>query len=366
MNPFRVVGSLAVALALGLSSACGPDTGKPNSEKTKVGFVTNNPGAFWDIARAGAEQAAEEANVELVFRRPDKEDPEEQKRVITGVRDRGVKTLAVSVIDPAKEADFLDKVAADVPLLCVDNDAPSTKRLCYIGTDNLQAGQAAGRLVKEALPDGGKIAVFVGNVDSDNARLRRKGLIDELNGSPGAEIKDGAEYGKDKKYTLVKTFLDHADEADGGKAETNVGEALDGKELKDEANICLIGLYAYNTPKILKVVEAKGRLDKVKIVGFDEDEKTLQGIADGHVVGTVVQNPFQFGAESVKVMAAIVQGNKAGVPGGEDKARYINFRIVTKEAGKDYADLSHGETKSLGVKDFQDQLHQMLTKVANR
>ena len=310
--------------------------------------------------RAGAERAQQQVNAELLFRRPDKGDPDAQKTALQMVRDDGAKAIAVSVVDPDKEADFLNAMAADVPLMCVDNDAPNTKRLCYIGTDNYQAGQAAARLVQEALPDGGKIVVFVGNLEADNAHNRRQGLIDELNGAKVDEVKDGAEYGKDKKYTLVKTYLDQADEE---KAEANAVEALGSDALKDAPHVCLIGLYAYNTPKILSAAAGKSKLGKVKIVAFDEDDKTLQGIADGNVVGTVVQNPYLFGAESVKVLAAIARGDMGGIP--TDKVRYIPFRIITKEGGKDYPGMNHGEPKSIPVQAFQESLKLSLAKPAS-
>ena len=86
-------------------------------------------------------------------------------------------------------------------------------------------------------------------------------------------------------------------------------------DLADEKNLCLIGLWAYNPPAILTAVKDKDKLGKVKIVGFDENDVTLRGVADGHIHGTVVQNPFEFGYESVKLMAQIwLKGDRSGLP----------------------------------------------------
>ena len=72
----------------------------------------------------------------------------------------------MSVINPKDQSGYLDEVANKVPLICQDNDAPQTKRLAYIGTDNYKAGRAAGRLVKEALGDaGGTVVIFVGSLE---------------------------------------------------------------------------------------------------------------------------------------------------------------------------------------------------------
>ena len=167
MKSFRVVGALTAVLALGLLAGCGPSNtgnGTPDSGKPKVAFISNNPESFWTIAEAGANKAADAENVQLLFMRPDKGDPAVQRTVIDGAVNQGAKAIAVSVIDPKNQVDYIDKIAAKVPFLCVDNDAPNTHRLCYIGTDNYEGGKAVGRLVKDALPDGGKIAIFVGDL----------------------------------------------------------------------------------------------------------------------------------------------------------------------------------------------------------
>ena len=58
-----------------------------------------------------------------------------------------------------------------------------SNRVCYIGTDNHAAGLQAGELMKEALPQGGKIMLFVGKRDAQNAHDREMGIRDALKGS---------------------------------------------------------------------------------------------------------------------------------------------------------------------------------------
>jgi ribose transport system substrate-binding protein len=358
MKALRVPACLAAGLALGLLAGCQPDSGKP-----KVAFVSNNPESFWTIAEAGANKAAAESNVELLFRRPQQGDPSKQREVIDGVVNQGAKAVAVSVIDPKNQRDYLDKVAGKVQLLTVDNDAPDTRRICYIGTDNLEGGKAVGRLVKEALPDGGTIAIFVGDLAALNAQQRRQGVIDELAGEKvdPKSITDGAEFGKDKKYKLYRTYLDQPEGAQ--KAKQNARAAV--QDLKDDPNVCLIGLWAYNPPAILsavndKVQEGKLKRGQIKIVGFDENAETLQGIAEGDIAGTVVQNPYQFGFQSVSLMAQLVRGDKSKVPA--DGVVWIDFRIITKDGGKEYPETVHGQKTSIPVKEFRDQLDELLGK----
>ena len=68
--------------------------------------------------------------------------------------------VSVSVISPDNQTDFLNGIAAKVPLLAVDNDADKSNRRCYLGTDNIKAGHAVGKLIKEAMPKGGTIFIY--------------------------------------------------------------------------------------------------------------------------------------------------------------------------------------------------------------
>jgi ribose transport system substrate-binding protein len=153
----------------------------------RVAFVTNNPAEFWLIAEAGARKAAAEFGVELLFRRPDKGDAASQKEKIEAALNDGAKAIAVSVVDPENQKTYLDQIAGRAVLVTVDNDAPNSRRKFYIGTDNIAAGKEVGKLVKEVLPDGGTIAIFVGQPDPINARQRRQGVLDELAGKDNAQ-----------------------------------------------------------------------------------------------------------------------------------------------------------------------------------
>src|SRR5947207_291006 len=148
MNLHRVLQLSAIGLLLLAIPACkgGTDSG---TGKLKVGFVSNNPATFWTIAEAGCRKAEAETGVEVIFRRPQSGDPALQKEIIDILLSQDIKALAVSVIDPKGQRPYLDEIAARVPLVTQDNDAPDSKRLCYIGTNNYLAGRAVGQLVKE-------------------------------------------------------------------------------------------------------------------------------------------------------------------------------------------------------------------------
>jgi ribose transport system substrate-binding protein len=178
-----------------------------------------------------------------------------------------------------------------------------------VGIDNYAAGRLCGQLVKEALPEGGNIMIFVGRLEQLNARQRRQGLIDELlDRSFDPERRDpnsGPIQGD--RYTVLDTRTDQFDYA---KAKAQVEDAI--ARYPDLHGV--VGLFAYNPPMCLKAVKEAGKAGQIKIIAFDEEDDTLQGIKDGHIYGTVVQNPYRYGHESVRILAALARGDRSVLP----------------------------------------------------
>ncbi len=147
----------------------------------KLAFVTNGVAPFWTIAEKGALKAQEDLNVAVDVVMPSG-GIQDQKDKIEDLVTRKVDGIAVSPIDAANQVDLLNKVAERTNLVTHDSDAPASNRLCYIGMDNYEAGLMCAELVKKALPEGGKVMIFVGRMEQDNAKHRRQGLIDGLIG----------------------------------------------------------------------------------------------------------------------------------------------------------------------------------------
>ena len=131
-----------------------------------------------------------------------------------------------------------------------------------------------------------------------------------------------------------------ADEVDFAKAKRNVEDTL----TKYPSIDGLVGLWSYNTPQIVEAVRAAGKQGQVQVIGFDEDPVTLRGVADGIVIGTVVQQPYEFGYQSMKLLAKVIEGDKSVIP-----ANHLDI-IPTKVIDKD------------NVADFQKMVKMMLGK----
>jgi ribose transport system substrate-binding protein len=281
-------------------------------KKLKLAFVSNNAANFWAIARTGCNDAAKElGNVEVDFRIPSSASAAEQQQILNDLVAAGIDGIAVSPIDPANETDFLNKIAGQTLLLTTDSDAPASKRVCYIGTDNVAAGHQAGELIKEAIPQGGKIMIFVGKMDAQNAKERFQGIKEALAGS-NVEIID------------VRT-----DDTDQARAQQNAADTL----VKYPDIACLVGLWNYNGPAIANAVKAAGKSGQVKIVCFDENQETLDGVASGLIFGTVVQQPYEFGKQAITRMATYLGGDKSQLADGKI---IIPTRVIKKDEVADF------------------------------
>jgi len=322
-----------------------------SSTKPQIAVVTNCVANFWSICEAGARKAAAEKDVDLSFRMPEKMEVASQRPILDAELKRGAAGLAVSVINPKEQTPDLKRYAASVPLITMDNDADQSGRLCYVGIDNYEAGKAVGRLVKKAMPDGGIVALFIGSTSSANAQGRVGGVVDELAGVKGAQ---GPQLGK-YTYFLNEPKTDGGNETD---AQKNALAVLKDDAIKGQPNVCFVGLYAYNPAQILLAVrkdqDARG---KVKIVGFDEDNTTLEGIASGEVVGTVVQDPFQYGYRSVSILADRARGLNTPLP-----TEMIPYRVVTKDGGPDEV-VNGVKVQNIPVAEFAAKLKADLASV---
>jgi ribose transport system substrate-binding protein len=262
-------------------------------KRHKLAFVTNNTSDFWTIARKGTEKAAGELpNTDVEFRVNSDGTAAEQQRVVDDLLAKGIDGIAISPVDPVNQLQMLNRAAQQALVITQDSDAPNSNRVCYIGTDNVAAGRQAGGLVKEALPQGGKIMVFVGTLDAANAQQRYQGLKEALQGS-NIQILD------------VRT-----DSTDRVRAKSNASDTL-----VNQPDIAgMVGLWSYNGPAIVGAVRDAGKTGKVRIVAFDEEDETLNGIKDESIYATVVQQPFEFGYQSMKLIAKILEGDRSGIP----------------------------------------------------
>ena len=281
---------VSMVLSAGIALAASPSFAQ---DKPALAFVVNAASDFWKLAEAGVKAAqAELPDYDLQFRYPAQGTAALQNALMDDLVAAGTDAIMISSADPKNSIDAFNRIAAQVPLFTTDSDAPASKRIAYLGSSNTDAGVQAGEIARAAMPKGGKCMGFVGFLGADNAVERIAGFRKAVEGS-GIELVDV-----------------RGDDVDFARARSNVDDVL----AASPDITCMVGFYSYNPPKIYEALQAAGKLGQIQVIAFDEDPVTLGAVREGSFAGTVVQDPYQWGYQGMKLMAAYLKGDKSQVP----------------------------------------------------
>ncbi len=311
-----LLGFLALVMVAG---GCKPESGATTSGKKRIVFLTNGSDPFWDACRTGLEEGAKQFEIDklgyAVAMEVNNGKPQGQIDKLRQFASQGdVAAVAISVIqaDNAAIIEEMKKLQAKgIKVITVDGDVNTEKfrdaRPYYIGTNNVVAGKVLGTAAKEILKTRGKTSgsyvQFAGFTDNDNARNRMNGFKEAMGES----------------YTEADRMSDGMDKS---KARDNVRNAITNhKDL-----VALVGIWAYNAPAIAQVVTETKTRDQYAVVTFDAQAVAIEDMASGKIDAMVVQNPFDMGLQSVRLLKAMLTDDqstikemfpKAGEPEGD-------------------------------------------------
>ena len=274
----RVKG-MGVFLALVLAGVGASSCQKPyHEEGERYVFVASNVNLpYWQEAQAGLMDAAQQMGVKAELTGPEKFDPQAQAQAFQTVVASKPAGILVSVTRPELlEEPINSAVAAGIPVIAVDSDAPNSKRVMFVGTDNFRAGTESGRRMGELLKGQGQVVIVTipGQLNLDD---RLRGVNEAL-----------------KKYPGIKVAQTIDDNGDPRVANDSISSLLKAKA-KIDGFICLEASGGSGT------AEALHRLDaKIPIVGFDKDPETLDWIDRDGITATVVQKPYVMAYYAIK------------------------------------------------------------------
>ncbi len=319
MSTSKVVRCVAYALLVAVLAGCGssdsPSPGPKGTNgtspsatggKKRIVFLINTPDPYWETCEKGLQDGAEKYELEeagyTASQDPNDGTPEGQiAKLRQYATQPDIAAVAISPTERDNETivDEMRKLKKKgVQVICVDNDVNREQfrdaRSYYIGTDNVVGGRALGTGVKAILEakgvTSGSYAQFVGLTDSDNARARM----------------DGAKESLGDAYTEADRSPDQGDRT---KALDTVRTALTNhKDL-----VALLGIWAYNAPAIAEVVKERGVRDKITIGTFDAQSRAIDAMEEGMIDVMVVQNPYDMGVQTVRLLKAMLLEDKSTV-----------------------------------------------------
>jgi ribose transport system substrate-binding protein len=272
----------------------------------RIIFLTNGSDPFWDACRSGLEEGARQFDLQKagysVAMEVNNGKPQGQIDKLRQFAGQGdVVAIAISVIqaDNAAIIEEMKKLQAKgIKIITVDGDVNRDKfrdaRKYYIGTDNIVGGRVLGTAAKTILESRGKqrggYVQFAGFTDNDNARNRMNGFKEAI----------GDKFSESDRM---------ADGMDKSKARDNVRNAI----ANHQDLVALVGIWAYNAPAIAQVVTETNTRDKYSVVTFDAQAVAIEEMAKGKIDAMVVQNPFDMGFQSVRLLKAMLQDDEATI-----------------------------------------------------
>jgi len=271
----------------------------------------NNP--FFDVARDGCLKRAKElGNVECIYKGPIEHEPATEAQIIQDFITQKVDGMAISVADVAAMTKSIEAAtAAGIPVVTFDADAPGSKRLAYIGTNNKDFGLALGKQLAQLRPEGGKYAMISGGPGAKNLAERVDGGREALKGSKWVEVSGSPTFCNDDSALAVQQM------ADLRTATPDLGA------------IVPVGGWPMFAPEGYKAFVNKNKKDidagKFTLVVADTLKMQLELLRDGYSNALTGQRPFEMGEKSMDILLAIKKGEK--VP----EIVYTGLDLVTKD-----------------------------------
>lgn len=243
-----------------------------NSDEYFVFVSSNIQLPYWKTAGSGFSHAAAEfKGIRFDFTGPQSYDPKAERDALDQAVQKKATGILLSVADASVLKDSIDKaIAAGVPVITIDSDAPSSKRLFFIGTNNYQAGFTGGQRLAQELKGKGSVVVFT-MPDQPNLQDRLRGYKDALAKSPNIKITRVVDIQGDPRIAFDTTTQ-------------IVGKERD----KVDGFVCLEAQSGKEVASVLSSYKVSGKV----VIAMDTDQETLDWIQKGVIAATIAQKPY--------------------------------------------------------------------------
>jgi len=245
---------------------------------------------FWKAVHAGAEKAAREVNVEVIWKGPLKEDDlKSQVDLVQSFTAQGVSGIVLAPLnDTALGAPVKAAQSANVPVVIFDSDLKDKSYVSFVATDNRAAGRLAGERMGKLLGGKGTVLMLRYQEGSASTYNREEGFLEAIRKFP--ELKIASE----NRYGGATTESAHAASENLLLAQNAEKGTINGIFTPNEST----------TFGMLLALQKAGLAGKVRFIGFDSSEKLVAGVNAGQIDALVLQDPMKMGYLGVKTLAA--------------------------------------------------------------
>ena len=260
-------------------ASCAPNP--HNTNETYILVTANTKIPYWQAALAGLNQAGKEMKVRVDMVGPKRYDPKAERDELQSAIKEKPSGIMISVADAKLlTADIDSAIQLGIPVITMDSDAPTSKRLFFIGSDNYGLGKQGGELLVKSLGGKGNVVMFT-YPNQNNLTERQHGYESAFEGHPDITVTKAIDIQGDPAiaYQTAKDLLS--------------------SKAKVDAFVCL---EAVACPEVGEVISETNRTGKVSIMAMDTDQRTLKWIQQGLVVATIAQRPYTMAYLGVKLL----------------------------------------------------------------
>ena len=252
-----------------------------DSDEHYIFVAANVQVPYWQAAAAGFSKAAEQMKVQSIFVGPNTYDPKAEREALQEAVQKKPTGILLAVTDPALLKEDIDKaIAAGIPVITLDSDAPGSKRLFFIGTNNYQAGLTGGQRLAQELKGKGNVVVFT-MPEQRNMQDRLRGYRDALERQSGVKVTRVVDIQGDPRIAFDTTTQ-------------IVGKERD----KVDAFVCLEAQSGKEVAGVLNSYHVTGKV----VMAMDTDPETLDWIQKGMIAGTIAQKPYTMALVGVQML----------------------------------------------------------------
>jgi ribose transport system substrate-binding protein len=272
---------------------------------------------FWQSIHAGAEKAAQELGVGIVWRGPLREDDRDsQVSEVEGFITRGISGIVLAPLDEsALVGPVADAKRSNIPVVVIDSGLKGSDYVSFVATDNRKGGRMAGDHLASLLHGTGSVVMLRYAEGSESTVQREEGFLEAIAAHPGITVVSANQYGGadvEGAYKKSESLLSRYKQGDG--------------------TFSVNGIFCPNestTLAMMRVLDDNGLAGKVRFVGFDASDTLVKGLADGHIDGLVLQDPVNMGYLGVKSIVTHIRG------GAVERRIDTGVRLVTRDRMND-------------------------------
>ncbi len=272
-----------------------------NSGEFYVLISANLQVPYWKTAGAGFANAAGQFKVRSDFDGPPTYDPKAEREALDRAVQKKATGILLAVTDPALLKDGIDNaIAAGIPVITIDSDAPASKRLLFIGTNNYQAGFTGGQRLAQELKGKGNVVVFT-MPDQSNLQDRLRGYKEALARTPDIKITRVVDIQGDPRIAFDTTTQ-------------IIGKERD----KVDAFVCLEAQSGKEVAGVLSTYHVTGKV----VMAMDTDQETLDWIQKGMIAATIAQKPYTMAFVGMQMLDNLYHHKPASLDADWSKDSY--------------------------------------------